>query len=476
MRRLLLLALSSLAVSTAQPLVLHGTFPAADAPGYRLLRFEVPAGTRRLDVKLTKPPEGVMATLGLYGPLGYRGMGKAEFTVAAADASAPFLPGPIEPGSWQVLLYAYQVPAEGWQYQVEVALATSPEPAPTAALRSGPTWFVGDLHAHTGHSDGGCPAQSGKLVPCPPFRLVEAAAREGLDFLAITDHNTNSALQDLRLLQPVFDRLLLIHGREITTPKGHANLWGTAAETDFRIGRSGYAVNAFLDAAHAAGGLVSINHPHWPISAACPGCGWGWKPETDFARIDAIEVVNGYRQENARFVAPPGNGVPFWEEQLRQGHRPTAVGGSDDHLSGSALPRSGVGRPRVEVLAAELSERAILSAVRAGHVYVLAEGAASPKLRVEVRRAGAPAALPGDNLSLPAAATLPVHLSAAGGARLRLLLDGVELHAWPISGAAEWDVPIEIPAGRHWLRAEILDAHGSLLTLSNPVYFNFGRR
>jgi hypothetical protein len=49
-----------------------------------------------------------------------------------------------------------------------------------AAVRSA----AADLHVHTTHSDGSC----------SPFEVVNAAAAVGLSALAITDHNTLSAL------------------------------------------------------------------------------------------------------------------------------------------------------------------------------------------------------------------------------------------------------------------------------------------
>jgi predicted metal-dependent phosphoesterase TrpH len=95
-------------------------------------------------------------------------------------------------------------------------------------LRDQPGWYRGDLHMHDAHSDGSCASQSGKRVPCPLFLTVQAALKRGLDFIAITDHNTTSQLDAMRELQPYYDRLLLIPGRELTTFTGHAGLLGTA--------------------------------------------------------------------------------------------------------------------------------------------------------------------------------------------------------------------------------------------------------
>ncbi|HUB51008.1 MAG TPA: CehA/McbA family metallohydrolase [Terracidiphilus sp.] len=141
-------------------------------------------------------------------------------------------------------------------------------------LRSGPAWFRGDLHMHTGHSDGQCPSQSGKMVPCPVFVTVDAAARRGLDFIAITDHNASSQYDAMREQQPYFDKLLLIPGREITTLKGHINFLGSTDFIDFMIGGKNVPdMNALLRSAGSVGAITSINHPMSPTGEICMGCG-----------------------------------------------------------------------------------------------------------------------------------------------------------------------------------------------------------
>ena len=67
-----------------------------------------------------------------------------------------------------------------------------------------PGWYRGDFHAPTRHSDGA-------LTPC---ELLDAARHAGLNFFAITDHNTIDAV-------PHFgnpDDILVIPGMEVTLP------------------------------------------------------------------------------------------------------------------------------------------------------------------------------------------------------------------------------------------------------------------
>src|SRR5205085_12704923 len=159
-------------------------------------------------------------------------------------------------------------------YFAPAGVKTVPESFTEMPLRSGEGWYRGDLHMHTAHSDGQCQSQKGNKVPCPVFVTLQAAAARGLDFVAVTDHNTVSHFDALRELQPYFDRLLLIPGREITTFEGHANLYGTTRFVDFRVGSAPVPdMKTLLQRIGASGALFSINHPGAPTGEACWAAG-----------------------------------------------------------------------------------------------------------------------------------------------------------------------------------------------------------
>ena len=100
--------------------------------------------------------------------------------------------------------------------------------APRPARRSLPadaglTWLAGDLHAHTFHSDG----------VMSVAELAAHAVERGLDFVAVTDHNTVS---HHALLGPASSRygVTLLPGQEVTTELGHAGVLGDTGWIDFR--------------------------------------------------------------------------------------------------------------------------------------------------------------------------------------------------------------------------------------------------
>ena len=134
----------------------------------------------------------------------------------------------------------------------------------------------------------------GQKVPCPLFLTVEAAVARGLDFIAVTDHNTQSHYDAERELQPYFDNILLLPGREITTYLGHANVFGTTSFVDFRIGTPQVPdVNSMLRQVAALQAIISINHPAARSGEDCMGCGWTPATPVDYHLIEAVEAVNG---------------------------------------------------------------------------------------------------------------------------------------------------------------------------------------
>ena len=268
------------------------------------------------------------------------------------------------------------------QYTIHVYLsrtgAVAQEPAVLLQpLRAGPAWFRGDLHMHTAHSDGQCPSQTGKMVPCPVYFTVDAAARRGLDFIAITDHNASSQYDAMRELQPYFDKVLLIPGREITTFQGHINFLGSTDFIDFRLdGTTVPDVNTLLRSAARVGAITSINHPSSPSGEICMGCGWTPSTPVDMRLLTGVEVVNGGEEQYGI------SDLPFWNKELNRGCRLTGIGGSDNHRPMQPLDQLGsIGSPTTVVYAAELSTPAILDGIRAGHVFIDVTGTQRPASR-----------------------------------------------------------------------------------------------
>jgi hypothetical protein len=401
-------------------------------------------------------------------------------TVGISDATPSCLPGPIPAGEWNVLIGIPNIRSGVTsQYTAQVFFTrtglVADEPAILRApLRSGPRWYRGDLHMHTAHSDGQCPSQTGKMVPCPVFFTVDAAAQRGLDFIAITDHNATSQYDAMRALQPYFDKLLLIPGREITTFQGHLNFLGTTQYLDFRLGSKDVPnMNVLLRNAQKLGALVSINHPNAPTGEICMGCGWTPGVRVDMHLVTAIEAVNGGSE------IPTFSGIPFWEHQLDLGNRLTAIGGSDNHRPMRPLDEAGsIGRPTTVIYATELSTPAILEGIRSGRVFIDLTGSRDRLLEMQAQDGGASANMGGElDAASGATVSLEVHVAACQGETVHFLVDGKESPQLPPQTITAADQRLHFvwhgDGKRVWLLAEVRDSSGRLLLLGNPVYVNW---
>jgi hypothetical protein len=357
-------------------------------------------------------------------------------------------------GTWHVALGLYRVAEAGTD--VSIRIRTSSEgrgPAPPLAvrqvepLRREVRWYAGGLHAHTLHSDGVLATRD----------LAAEARAAGLDFLAITDHNQTTHQRD------AIDApgLLLIAGEEVTTPAGHANVWGLRGErvlVDFRAAGGGTDLDRLVADAHAQGALFSINHPYLD----CAGCGWTHDVP---AGVDALELSNPGASGIAQAMA-------LWDALLRAGRRVTAVGASDWHRPGAV----GVDTPAVRVSAAELSTPAILRGIREGRVIVMARASLPPPS--VVARSGLQSATIGETLSMAAQDAFEVEVAvddpAYEGARVELVWRGetVERATLEARGTARFR---RWPPSDGYLRVHVTAADGAPLAITNPVFVTVGR-
>ena len=345
---------------------------------YLYLPFEVNPGVSRIDVSYSFDEADSILDLGLFDPTlgpfpsqdgfrGWSGSARRRVFVASDDATPGYIPGKIAPGTWRVVFGLAQVAPDGCPYRVKIDLDDAPRPL-VAPVRSAEVslgksgLYRGDLQSHTFYSDA-----KGSLED-----LVAAAKDRGLDFLAVTDHNTHSHHRKLAELSS--PELLLIPGEEITTYWGHANVWGVDGWVDFRIERE-EALDVLIDQVHARGGLFSINHPK--AISNCLGCDWEYAVP---AGADSLEVWQG------PWAFQNWESLERYDALLQQGRRITLVGGSDRHQPG--YPDSDpvsvqVGSPTTWLRLEDLSTGSVLNAIKAGHGFV-SESPDGPRLELRV--------------------------------------------------------------------------------------------
>ena len=338
--------------------------------------FDVPEGVGALRLRLQYSPSNVgeitnLITLGLYDPHGFRGNAHrsppdGQVVLSPVLTTPGFLPGKVVAGQWlaqlagQVVMpsdppcaYSLDIdllPAAEGRRANRAETPAAPPPPPAAAAKAG--WYRGELHSHTIHSDGKLTVQE----------LLAGAQRMRLDFLAITDHNTTSAMSQID--PAALNGLLVIPGIELTTFYGHALALGVSEWVDWRTGYQGWTMVDAARRTHELGGLFIIAHPNDVGTPFCTGCHWD-DTGFDLGLVDAIEVWNNTWQH-------PGSGNPVnleWWQRLQaepqtQTRSVPATCGGDIHVLDEWGPKA----PFIYVYAASLSKADILEGIRQGRV------------------------------------------------------------------------------------------------------------
>jgi len=432
---------------------------------YSYMPFEVLRRTSRIEVAYHYAP--VVATdepctldIGIFdvrgaepytgGFRGWSGSARQSFFIARESATPGYLAGPLPAGTWSIVLGSYEVPVAGLRYwltiSLEVATVEGPDETATSSGNHSllPTpfgrgrgaggegrWYRGDLHSHTDHSDG-----ANTIAEMASF-----ARARGLDFLAITDHNTTTHM-------PVIDAwadtpLLLVPGEEVTTYSGHANVWGLREWVDFRF-TTDEEIHRLLKWVEARKRPFSINHPKGvgpPWKFADPGFGvrevwqapWRW-----------------YNWES----------VQAWDEQLVAGRRIVPVGGSDAHSAPPAEPRHPhhIGDPTTWLYCeGGLNEQSVLNAITAGRTAI-SDGPTGPFLALEQDEEG----------------RVSASFERAAGTELEFIVDGERTHRVRLaSDSGRYRLPADVRFDKYLraeLRVEAPRGREDVRALSAPIY------
>ncbi len=435
----------------SEPLIIEAHIEPARQGRYFTVPFQVPDHVERLTLRYSYPrrpavehtlshgafvaqTEVNIVDLGLVGPdgaqVGASGSDKTEIVVSETAATPGYRPTPITAGEWRILVGAYKIQPEGVTVRYEIGF----EYKLRRLLR-------GDLHTHTLASDGVHTAEE----------LAFKALRNGLDFVAITDHNQPIARASL----PQVAGVTLIPGLEWTHYQGHANFLGVEAPYagTFATNTAEEALAKFASA-RRAGALIAINHP---FDESCP-----FLFDLGSLPFDCLEVWNGpMRESNLRAVG-------LWQQLLCAGKKIPICGGSDYHRD---TPFIFLGGPSMGVYAESAGAGDILAAVRAGHAFI-AFAPNGPSLQLS-----AGDAIQGDTVRWPEVQV--VHVEAAGlhqGDVIRAVTatrSDVLLQA-PTDGDAALTYPVDGPG---FVRVEILRAFLPGLPmlpalLSNPIYID----
>jgi len=328
----------------------------------------------------------------------------------------------------------------------------------------------GDLHVHTIHSGDGFDTIA------QTFAMARA---KGLDYIAITDHDTLTHASDPAIAST--PELGVIVGAE-WTDVGHTGLLRPQSippSIDRSSPPSTWAAQMqnVADSVHQDGGAFIVYHPTW---ASFPN----FLPLHD---IDAVEIWNSFytisdtglhptsqsrlrsRMTDLGFtaagVAPcpeietavrtPGScndqAVAYWEAHLERGRRVAAVGGSDRHRI--FLP----GYPCTRVLSTSNEPDEIMWAIRSGRTMVTSgPGGLEADFSADADGDGAFETLVGDEIPAGRTTVFRATVSGAQGGKLRIVKRRRVVFETTITQDAfhvDWQ---DVTAAGDWYRMDVL--------------------
>lgn len=452
----------------------RATLTDADCKRHLPHTFLVPAHCTELKITFHYMPREAcglrnLLTLTLFDPNGFRGAGHRggdshTVEITATSATPGYFAGALPAGEWIVQVDTHMVlPGEPVHYTIDIATEIDANATVRSVDRALPDfsrianpnrgWYRGDIHSHTLHSDASWTAQE----------LVAAARQQGLDFIALTDHNTTSALAEMAALGD--ETLLTLGGQELTTFWGHAVCLGAHdGWIDWRVDPEGKAMAEIAEQLYAKGQLYIIAHPYDIGDPYCTGCHWlytAMMPGT--ARV--IEVWNG-----SWFGGHPlehnsnEDSLAFFYRSLNEGRRLVMTAGSDAHG-----PKNYERQPGFNVVYAEsLSERGILDALAVGHSYL----STGPVLQLHATAGSGAEVMMGDRLASQGARDFTMRSSwsvSPVDATVRLMINGAVYTATTVAeeGEQTWQLPVH---GTRWCTVELRGADGTMLAVTNPIF------
>lgn len=343
--------------------------------------------------------------------------------------------------------------------------------------QTGAKWYKGDFHTHTRLSDGKETIRN----------AMKKAKDMEMDFYVPTEHNLmHTGWCDTNLC--------ILPGIEITTDRGHFNLFGITEMPEKLVELVRYNgkpqmeqyVKEIIKEANKKGWIVSLNHPFLTI--------WKWQyGKTALSDFQCVEIINDPTYQDA----PPSNdkAIQFLDTLWEDGHKIWGIGGSDAHnlieerYEGSDLP-SIAGDPGTYVFCENLSPESLMENVRKGHVCVTRFCRILPRITIDGLEY-----LPGEEFPVSEQAEstqVPQETKDSGTEENTEILYGAEilgLEEEPevfvvkngqrylakvfVNEAGNYCIREQVRLDRqewNWVRLEIRKQDGAFLGYVNPVY------
>lgn len=450
---------------------------------FRYVPFEVPQNTKSISINFDFDKKGGANGLnfGLFetgftgkdsdknGLRGYSGYVRDAIFIAEDKATNGYRAGKISAGKWFVLVGLSKIAPEGVELKLKIRFNQIDEKAlkqfeaekaktftherfekPKPIKANGLTWFRGDLHAHGVHGDGSWTVKG----------ILDSAVSNGLDFVALTEHNTYTHHYEINSEKKNYPNLLIIRGEEVTTYGAHINVWGLPTEkwVDFRVLPNLQASGKQIaNEARKFGGLASINHP----TMNCGGCSWTYGD--DWSIMDSVEIWN------ATWDSDDEKALKIWDGYLQKGQTLTAVASSDSHqppYEASPYPTNlQIGNPAVFIAAKSLNEKNLFAAIKSGRVFMAENPRYSIKFTASQNKTIGDKVLVSKNQKV----TLKLSLEGfASDAKVLWISEGKIIKESTPNSIENYSFSFN---ENSYVRIEIRSKDGKMLAMTNPIYF-----
>ncbi len=319
------------------------------------------------------------------------------------------------------------------------------------------TYYRGDFHGHTNFSDGHI-----KIEEVPEYLLVQ-----GLDFMAMTDHNAVACQMPLC-------QSLLIPSFEMTLPFGHINIHGV--ESCEILDKKRLALLEHINSKHLIGinellmnysdSNISLNHMFMKP--------WDFQMNhLDLSLVNTIEVICDPTYPTASDANDKA--IDFLDYLWTCGLQIYGIGGSDCHqrineLYQGANRPSVYGDPSTYVSSKELSSKAILKGIKEGRSYV------SRFCQIDLIIDNGQI-LPGEAFNKSIidyyVKVNPYEGENLDGYIAYFVLDGIKVKQIPIGKNLHFECNFTLDyRDYHWIRFGIMDPMGHHIAYVNPIYCN----
>lgn len=221
-------------------------------------------------------------------------------------------------------------------------------------------WYKGNTHCHTSNSDG----------DESPHKVAQWYKEHGYHFLVITDHDLLTVVDSLD--SDFKDNFLLIPGEEISDfCEGvpiHLNALNISEAIAPQHGEKKVeTLQRNIDAIVQAGGVATINHPHWRWA-------FGDSEMSQLTNVKLFELYNfSYNCNNFRAGGCPGM-EEVWDRMLSKGVVMYGIATDDahDYRGEFGSKKSNPGTGWIMVRASQLTPHTILTSLEKGDFYATA--------------------------------------------------------------------------------------------------------